>query len=74
MQISLIVGSIILIFFIGMLTIEFNQDKRINREYKNIIKTKILLENGSYECQSCGNKFVTKTNKSCNICGTIFTN
>ena len=69
---SLGIGLLISIFFAGLLAIELRQDKKINRQYPNIKKKKLILANGKYECQSCGNRQVSSDDKSCSICGTIF--
>jgi hypothetical protein len=71
--VSLVIGFLISIFFIGLLIIEFYQDKNINKQYSIIKKTKLLLNNGFYECQSCGNKKVGKNDKNCDVCGIKFT-
>jgi len=71
-RISLGIGLLISIFFAGLLAIELRQDKKINRQYPKIKKQKLVLENGKYECQSCGNRQVSGDDKSCCICGTTF--
>jgi len=73
MYVSLIIGFIIIFLFIILLNVEFYQDKNINRQYNTIKKTKLMLNNGFYECQSCGNKKVGKNDKNCDICGIKFT-
>ncbi len=70
--VSLAIGLLIILFFAVLLSIEFCQDKKIDREYANIRKKKLLLEKGGYECQSCGNRQVTSTDKRCGICGMVF--
>jgi rubrerythrin len=57
---------------VGLLSIEFYQDRSINRKYTDIRKMKLLLGNEIYECQSCGNRQVTAIDKSCGICGMKF--
>ncbi len=70
--ISLAIGLTILLVFIELLSIEFYQDRKINREYANMRKTKLPLGNGEYECQSCGSKLVKCSDKSCGVCGIKF--
>ncbi|HCL01560.1 MAG TPA: hypothetical protein DHW61_03955 [Lachnoclostridium phytofermentans] len=72
LYISLAIGFLVLLFFIGLLAAEFHQDKKIDRQYIDIWKTKLSLGNGFYECQSCGNRKVNSTDKSCRVCGTTF--
>jgi len=74
MYTSLVLGFLILLFFMGLLSVEFYQDKKINRQYTNIkkTKTKTYIGNGSFECQSCGNRQVKDIDKNCNICGIKF--
>ena len=70
--ISLAIGFLISLFCVGLLSIEFHQDRNINRKYAEIRKTKIQLGNGVYECQSCGNRQVAVIDKNCGICGIKF--
>ena len=73
-NISLGIGFLITLFFIGLLSIEFHQDKKIERQYPNIRKYKLKLDNGKFECQSCGNRQITEMDKICVICGMEFNN
>jgi hypothetical protein len=73
-NISLGVGLLISLFFIGLLSIEFYKDKKIERQYSNIRKYKLKLDNGKFECQSCGNRQITEMDKFCVICGMKFSN
>lgn len=72
MYISLTIGFFVLLFLIGLLSIEFYQDKKIDRQYINIKKKKLPLDNEFYECQSCGNRQVNERDNSCGVCGTRF--
>ena len=63
------IGLFISIAFMALLIIEFHQDKTINKKYAAIKKTKLVLGNGSYECQSCGNRQVKETSRECGVCG-----
>ena len=65
-------GFLILVFLAGLLAVEFYQDKKIHRRYATGRKKKLALESGRYECQSCGSRQVTGSEKSCGICGTRF--
>ncbi len=69
---SLAAGLFILLSFSVWLTIEFHQDRMIEQKYADIRKTKMLLENGVYECQSCGNRNIIITDNRCSICGVVF--
>ena len=71
-NISLTIGFLIGIFFTGLLSIEFHQDRNINKKYMGIRKKKMPLGNGIYECQFCGNRKVTVMDKNCGICGMKF--
>ena len=72
MYMSLVIGLIIFVFLIGLLSVEFYQDRNIGRRYFFIKKTKLLLDSGYYECQSCGNRKVNEKDKNCDICGIKF--
>lgn len=72
--ISIGIGLIITFFFIVLLIVELKQDKNIDRKYIKIKKKKLALGNGLYECQSCGSRQVTATDKNCGICGIRFDN
>jgi hypothetical protein len=69
---SLIIGTFILVFFIVLLSIEFRQDKNIIKQYTLNKRTKMALGDGTYECQSCGNRIIKAADAYCGICGTIF--
>lgn len=72
MHISFGIGLLISISFAVLLTVEFYQDKAINRAYTTLKKTKLAIGNGVYECQSCGNRHVREPNKECGVCGMYF--
>ncbi len=71
---SLVIGIMITLFFIGLLSVELHQDKKIDRQYAELRKKKLPLGNGKYECQACGNRQVSAETLNCNICGIRFTN
>ena len=72
MRISFGIGLLILVFFAVLLTIELNQDKAINKKHIALKKTKLIIGNGVYECQSCGNRQVRAEDKECLVCGICF--
>ena len=41
-------------------------------KHENITKYKLVSINESYECQSCGNRKVTDSDKDCGVCGITF--
>ncbi len=69
---SLAAGLFILLSFSVLLSIEFYQDRMIERKYADVRKKKVLLGNGVYECQSCGNRKVDFMDNSCSVCGIVF--
>lgn len=71
-KISLGIGIIILVFFAILLTIEFHQDKKQDLYYSTQRNVKLKLGKAAYECQACGNRRVTSTDKNCSICGIFF--
>ncbi len=71
-DLSLAVGLMITAFFILLLSVEFYQDRKIDRGYAAIRKEKMPLGNGQYECQACGNRQLTHADNACGICGTTF--
>lgn len=66
-------GCIALLSLAVLLGIEFHQDRAIDRQYDAVRKTKTALGSGAYECQRCGNRTVTGSDRYCNICGMTFT-
>lgn len=73
-RISFVLGSLILIFLFGLLTIELRQDKRVNKYFESNKIIKLALQNGLYECQSCGSRQVKLEHKNCYDCGVYFKN
>jgi len=69
---SLGIGGIIIIFLTVLLTIEFRQDKRMNKYFEDNKNVRIPLRNGLYECQACGNMQVKREHRSCTVCGINF--
>lgn len=63
------VGAGILISFVGLLLIEFQQDKRIDKYYSRHKNIKIELANGKWECGVCGSRTICEGSTFCNMCG-----
>lgn len=72
MSVSFGTGLLIAVLFTILLIVELHQDKVMNRKYAALKNTKLAVGNGLYECQSCGNRQVQKTDKECEVCGTKF--
>jgi len=72
MRVSLGIGLLISLFFVVLLTVEFHQDKMIDKNYAVLRKTKQAIGNGQYECQSCGNRKIKELDEECGICGVTF--
>ena len=62
-------GTGILICFVGLLLIEFWQDKRIDKYYSEHKNVKIELTNGKWECSACGSRTICSDSTFCNMCG-----
>ncbi|WMC94107.1 hypothetical protein [Kineothrix sp. MB12-C1] len=71
-KISFGIGISIIVFFIGLLAVEFHQDKRMNIYYETKKDEKLVLGRGLYECQACGNRGVKSEDKYCSVCGILF--
>lgn len=71
-RVSFFIGILIMIFFIGLLSIEFYQDHELDLYYESRKNIKLSIGNGMYECQCCGNKTVKAGDKSCGVCGMRF--
>lgn len=72
--VSIGIGLVFLLLFIVYLMVELHQDKRPDRYYQQHRSRKVLLGNGGYECQTCGNKNLSKRDGYCSLCGTRFQN
>lgn len=73
-RISMLLGAFILLLLFGLLKIELFQDKKMNKYFESNKKTILALQNGLYECQSCGNRQVKLEHKNCYYCGVYFKN
>lgn len=71
-KISILIGILIFSFLIILLTIELNQDKRINLFYQRKRASKMEIADGYYECQNCGNRKLRQRDQQCLICGVNF--
>lgn len=71
-KVSFVIGAFVLIVFLVLIIVEQIQDHFYNIQYQKQRNRKILLANGYYECQYCGNQKVREHDKSCNVCGKEF--
>lgn len=69
---SLVVGSALLGVFVILLAVEFAQDRYLDGYYRKRRQSKVRLQDGSFECQSCGHRRVRETDRSCPVCGKTF--
>jgi membrane-bound acyltransferase YfiQ involved in biofilm formation len=69
---SVAIGTLILVFFIVLLTIELMQDRNINQRYNKTRNSKKELSDHNYECQNCGSRDLEKEDKFCKVCGIRF--
>lgn len=72
MKSSFAAGVSVLIVFLILIAVEQVQDHYFDILYKKQLGKKILLVNGSYECQYCGNRRVQEKDKTCEVCGKEF--
>jgi rubrerythrin len=63
---------VIVLFLFILLRIELQQDRKMLEYYQAHSQTCLPLDNGLYECQTCGCTQVKPGQKSCTICGTAF--
>ena len=68
----LTIGSVVLLGFCVLLVVELWQDKRQNSYYHARKRTSIMLDNGQYECQSCGYRDTQNMETTCPACGVKF--
>ncbi len=71
-KVSFVVGAAVLIVFLALIVVEQIQDHYYDVRYQKQRSQKMLLANGFYECQYCGNQKVRENDKSCNVCGKEF--
>ena len=70
--VSIIMGALLGLLFLIVLSVELNQDKRLNKKYEKMKGCKISLDNNRFECANCGNTHVKAYDKACRVCGQIF--
>lgn len=70
---SFIVGALVFLVFLVLIVVEQIQDHDYDVRYEKQRSQKMVLANGYYECQYCGNQKVRENDKSCNVCGKEFT-
>lgn len=71
-KVSFVAGAFVFIVFLVLLVVEQIQDHYYDVRYQKQRSQKVLLANGYYECQYCGNQKVRENDQSCNICGKEF--
>lgn len=71
-KVSFVVGAFVSIVFLVLIVVEQIHDNYYNIQYQKQRNRKILLSNGYYECQYCGNQKVREHDKSCNVRGKEF--
>lgn len=72
-KVSFVAGAFVFIVFLVLLVVEQIQDHYYDVRYQKQRSQKVLLANGYYECQYCGNQKVRQNDQSCNLCGKEFT-
>jgi uncharacterized paraquat-inducible protein A len=71
-KVSLGVGAFVFVVFLILIVVEQIQDHYFDARYQKQRSQKVLLANGYYECQYCGNPSVLENDKTCNMCGKEF--
>jgi uncharacterized paraquat-inducible protein A len=72
-HVSFVAGAFVLVVFLVLIVVEQVQDHYFDAQYQKQRGQKILLANGYYECQYCGNQRVQENHKTCEVCGKEFT-
>ncbi len=68
-KVSLAIGAFATAILLILIIIEQIQDHYFDVRYQKNRSQKLLLANGNYECQYCGNQKVKESDKTCQICG-----
>jgi uncharacterized paraquat-inducible protein A len=68
-KVSLVVGVVVFVCFLVLIVVEQIQDYYFDAQYQKQRNQKVLLANGHYECQYCGNQRVRENDKTCHVCG-----
>jgi uncharacterized paraquat-inducible protein A len=71
-KVSFGIGAFVFIVFLVLILVEQIQDYFYVVRYQKQRSQKVLLKDGFYECQYCGNQKVRENDKSCNVCGKEF--
>lgn len=71
-RVSFIVGASVFLVFLVLIVVEQIQDHAYDARYRKQQGQKVLLADGYYECQYCGNQKVRENDKSCHVCGKEF--
>jgi hypothetical protein len=71
-KVSFVVGAFVFIVFLALIVLEQIQDHFFDIQYQKQRCQKVLLANGYYECQYCGNQRVREHDKTCDVCGKEF--
>jgi uncharacterized paraquat-inducible protein A len=69
---SFVLGAVVLVVFLVLIVVEQVQDHYFDTWYQKQRSQKVVLANGYYECQYCGNQRVRENDSSCNVCGREF--
>ncbi len=68
-RISFTIGALLFVVLLILIIAEQIQDRYIDVQYQKNSARKLLLADGNYECQYCGNQKVKKNDKTCLVCG-----
>jgi uncharacterized paraquat-inducible protein A len=68
-RISLGVGASVFVVFLVLIIFEQIQDHWIDVQHQKNQNHKLLLANGNYECQYCGNQKLKEKDRTCWVCG-----
>ncbi len=71
-KVSFLLGVLVLFVFLVLIVVEQIQDHFYDARYQKQQSQKVLLPDGYYECQYCGNRKVREAEKSCSVCGKEF--
>ncbi len=66
---SFLVGVALLAILLGLIILEQIQDHWFDLHYQRHRHQKMLLPDGYYECQYCGNRQVHAQDTTCAVCG-----
>ncbi len=71
-KVSFAAGGLVFAVFLALIVAEQIQDHDFHAQYQKQRNQKVLLANGYYECQYCGNRKVRANDAACNVCGKEF--